>query len=296
VHNYESNQTENSSPPPIENENESLDLLPLSPNNPPWNSLVAFLVWVASVAFIVIIPSFFVLPYLLSQGVNFSDQSKVVEMAQNDPTTLLLNILGVIPAHILTLILAWLIVTRFKKFSFREMLGWRWNGFNFWNCLIILGGFYILAAVAGYFYPEQENDLLRILKSSRAAVYVVAFMATFTAPLVEEVVYRGILYSAFQRRFGVTYAVLLVTGLFALIHVPQYSTGLNPDFVTIFVICLISLVLTLIRVRTGNLLPCIVLHTVYNGSQAILMILQPYFEELSKKPGEHSAFFYYFFK
>jgi membrane protease YdiL (CAAX protease family) len=190
----------------------------------------------------------------------------------------LLNVLGVIPAHILTLILAWLIVTKFRKFSFRETLGWRWNGFNFWNCLIILGGFYILAAVAGHFYPEQENDLLRILKSSRTAVYVVAFMATFTAPLVEEVVYRGILYSAFQRTIGVPLSVLLVTFLFALVHVPQYY----PSYSTIFLICTLSLVLTLVRVRTGNLLPCVALHTVFNGTQSLLLILQPFIEDYIK--------------
>ena len=251
------------------------DLPPVSPNNPPWNSLVAFGVWVASVAFIIIVPSVFVFPYILSQGVDFSDQAKVVQMAQNDPNTLLLNILGVIPAHILTLALAWLVVTRAKKFSFRETLGWRWNGFSFWNCLIILGGFYIIAAVAGYFYPEQENDLLRILKSSRAAVYVVAFMATFTAPLVEEVVYRGILYSAFQRTVGVPLSILFVTFLFALVHVPQYY----PSYSTIFLICLLSLVLTLVRARTGNLLPCIALHTVFNGTQSLLLIVQPFIEK-----------------
>lgn len=275
VQNYEENQTENFSQSAIENHTtESIEIEPVSPNNPPWNSLMAFLVWLASVAFIIIIPSFLVLPYLLSQGVDFSDQTKVVEMAQNDPNTLLLNILGVIPAHILTLILAWLVVTKFKKHSFRETLGWRWNGFNFWNCLIILGGFYVLAAIAGYIYPEQENDLLRILKSSRAAVFVVAFMATFTAPLVEEVVYRGILYSAFQRTVGVPLAVLFVTFLFALVHVPQYY----PSYSTIFLICLLSLVLTLVRVRTNNLLPCIALHTVFNGTQSLMLILQPYIE------------------
>ncbi|HLM62191.1 MAG TPA: type II CAAX endopeptidase family protein [Pyrinomonadaceae bacterium] len=278
MQNYESNPIEEFPPSPVEKDASTPDLTPISPDNPPWNSLTAFLVWVASVAFIIIVPSFFVLPYILSRGVDFKDQSQMADLAKKDPTTLLLNVLGVIPAHILTLILAWLIVTKFRKFSFRETLGWRWNGFNFWNCLIILGGFYILAAVAGHFYPEQENDLLRILKSSRTAVYVVAFMATFTAPLVEEVVYRGILYSAFQRTIGVPLSVLLVTFLFALVHVPQYY----PSYSTIFLICLLSLVLTLVRVRTGNLLPCVALHTVFNGTQSLLLILQPFIEDYIK--------------
>jgi membrane protease YdiL (CAAX protease family) len=61
-------------------------------------------------------------------------------------------------------------------------------------------------------------------------------------------------------------------------------------------IVLLSLVLTLIRVWTGNLLPCIILHTVFNGSQSLLLLLQPYLEEMSKKPVEQAALFFNFFK
>ena len=112
---------------------------------------------------------------------------------------------------------------------------------------------------------------MRILRSSRSAVYIVAFVATFTAPFVEEVVYRGVLYSAFQRTMGVPTAFLLVTFLFAVVHVPQYY----PSYSTIFLLGLLSLILTSIRVKTGNLLPCIILHTVFNGLQSILLIIEP---------------------
>ncbi|MGI8786457.1 MAG: CPBP family intramembrane glutamic endopeptidase [Pyrinomonadaceae bacterium] len=247
------------------------DPLPVSPDNPPWNSWAALGVWALSVVFIILFPNLFLLPYLMTLKLNFADQVALVEFAKTDPTAVLLQITAIIPAHIFTLVLAWLVVTRFRKFSFRKTLGWRWNGFSVWNCLIILGGFYILAAIISYFSPEQENDLMRILQSSRTAVYVVAFLATFTAPLVEEVVYRGILYSAFQRAFGVPATVFFVTLLFAVVHVPQYY----PSYSTIFLICLLSLTLTLIRVRTKNLLPCIALHTAFNGTQSLLMILQP---------------------
>ncbi len=292
MHNYEPNQIENFPSPPIKKDILPSDLLPVSPNNPPWNSFTAFLVWLASVAFIVIVPSLLVLPYMFSQSIDFSDKSKLVEMSQTDPTILLISVLGVIPAHLLTLALAWLVVTNFRKFSFRETLGWNWDGFKFWHCLVILGGFYILAGIAAYYFPEQENDMLRILRSSRAAVYVVAFLATFTAPVVEEVIYRGVLYSAFQRTLGVPVAVLFVTMLFALVHVPQYY----PSYSTIFLICLLSLVLTLVRVYTKNLLPCIVLHMVFNGLQSLFLILEPYLPTNITNTPEPTASILYFFK
>jgi len=292
VQNYEPNQIENFPSAPIKKDVFPSDLLPFSPNNPPWNSLIAVLIWLASVAFIIIVPSFLVLPYILSQTVDLTDKTKLLEMSQTDPTVLLISVLGVIPAHLLTLTLAWLVITNYRKFSFREILGWNWGGFKFWHCLVILGGFYILAGIAAYYFPEQENDMLRILRSSRTAVYVVAFLATFTAPIVEEVVYRGVLYSAFQRTLGVPVAVLLVTILFALVHVPQYY----PSYSTIFLICLLSLVLTLVRVYTKNLLPCIALHMVFNGLQSLLLILEPYLPKSISNTPEPTALILHFFK
>ena len=131
--------------------------------------------------------------------------------------------------------------------------------------------------------------MTRILKSSRAAVFLVAFMATFTAPIVEEVIYRGILYSALQRTLGVGAAVVTVTLLFAIVHVPQYY----PSYSTILLLLLLSLVLTLVRVRTGNLLPCIVLHTIFNAVQSVLLIIEPYVKSVEPVVVEPAAIIFF---
>ena len=243
-----------------------------TPNNPPWNSGVAVGTWFASVLLIVLVPSLLLLPYVLSISGRYADNLELVEFIKTDPTAIILQIAAIIPAHILTILLAWSVVTRMRAFSFRETLGWRSGGMAWWHYVVIAGGFFVVASVVGNLFPEQENELIRILKSSRTAVYIVAFMATFTAPLVEEVVYRGILYSAFQRTFGVAFAIFSVTFLFVLVHVPQYY----PSFSTILLLTVLSLVLTLIRVRTDNLLPCIILHTIFNGIQSVVLVLEPY--------------------
>lgn len=195
-----------------------------------------------------------------------------MEFLQSDATAVLLSIIAIIPAHVLTLVLAWVVVTRLRSFSFREMLGWQWGNFSWWHYVLILAAFFVLAAVVGHFFPEQENSLLKILRSSRAAVFGVAFLATFSAPIVEEVVYRGVLYSPLQRAVGVPLAVLIVTSLFALVHVPQYW----PSFSTISLLTLLSLILTIVRVYSKNLLPCIVLHFIFNGIQSAALVLEPY--------------------
>lgn len=250
-----------------------------TPNNPPWNSWMAIVFWLISVFSIIIFPVFFLIPYFALNPITS------LENIQNDPTAIILNVLAVIPAHIFTIIVAWFIVTKNKKFSFKQTLGWSPDNFRWFYYILILVGFFAIAGVVNYFIPEQDNDLLRILRSSRTVVYVVAFLATFTAPLVEEVVYRGVLYSAIQRSIGVIGAISIVTALFALVHVPQYwgSPG------TIILICLLSLVLTLVRVSTGNLLPCIILHTIFNGIQSLFLVLQPFLPENIGGTSEQTA-------
>ena len=286
VQNQEQINIENS-PEVSQSKEQPLSKLIFSPNNPPWNSGVAILTWFVSVLLIAIVPTVGVLAYLASSGINITDSAKMTTAIQTDPNALLINVIAVIPAHILTLLLAWLVVTYGRQYSFREMLGWESGGFKILHLLGIVVGFFALAAILSNFIPEQENDFLKMLRSSREIVFVVAFMATFSAPIVEEVIYRGVLYSAFQRTFGVPIAIGLVTLLFAAVHVPQYY----PSFASIFMICLLSLVITLVRVKSNNLLPCIILHTIFNGIQSILLIAEPYLRQFTPENPQTSFFF-----
>jgi membrane protease YdiL (CAAX protease family) len=258
---------------------------PVGPNNPPWTSPVAFGVWILSVLLIVFVPMLFLIPYIFSASGGIIDQETVARIATSDPTGVLIQVAATLPVHLITLLAAWFVVTRNRSFSFTEMLGWRSGGMRWWHYLVILVGFFGLMIVVGSFFPEQENDLLRILKSSKWALYTVAFLAVVTAPLVEEVIYRGVLYSSFQRSVGKVGAIALITFLFALVHVPQYY----PSFSTILLLALLSLILTLVRVRTENLLPCVILHTIFNGLQSALLVAEPYVNVPGSIPVEKAA-------
>ena len=107
-----------------------------------------------------------------------------------------------------------------------------------------------------------------------------AFIATFTAPFIEEVIYRGVLYSAFQRAWGIPAAFILTTLLFSVVHVPQYY----PSYSTIFLLTVLSMTLTAIRVKTDNLLPCVILHTLFHGIQSTLLILEPVMRSAVQEP------------
>jgi len=257
----------------------------ITPNNPPWNGWVASAVWFLSVLAIIIFPIFFIIPYVLL------NKQISLESFATDSTAIFLNLIAIVPAHLFTLAVAWFVVTKNNKFSIKDTLGLSSGGFRWWYYPVILIAFFAVAAVVSYFIPDGDNELLKILRSSRMAVFAVVILATFTAPLVEEVVYRGVLYSAFQRSVGVTGAVVIVTFMFAAVHVPQYwgSPG------TILLICLLSLLLTLIRVKTDNLLPCIIMHTIFNGIQSIVLVIEPYLPKPEPTLPEQAAFIIKFF-
>lgn len=252
-----------------------------TPNDPPWNVPVAIGVWLLSVAFVLAIPMLFVAPYVIKEGINFNDKERLRTFLFSDPTAVVLQLAPIILAHGLTLLIAWFVVTRFNTYSFRQTLGWTMNGFKIWHGVAITLGFYTLAIALTNLLGDVDNEFEMLIKNSRSAVYLVAFFATFTAPLVEEVVYRGLLYSAFRRSFGLVLAIILPTLLFTAVHVPQYSLDANPDFATLISLLLLSLTLTLIRARTDSLLPCIVLHTIFNGIQSALLLAEPYLRSLA---------------
>jgi len=289
VQNEEFNPNEYSAPVLYEKIDSPSEIIVPTPNDPPWNGWMALGVWLLSVLFILVFPLIFVLPYMLAQNVSLADKTQLAEFLTQDKTVILLQLLSVIPAHIFTLLVAWAVATNLRKYSFKQTLGWEWGGFKIWYAFVITAAFFVLAIGFKSIFPEQENEMDKILKSSQAAVFLVAFFATFTAPLVEEVVYRGILYSALQRRFGVILSVSFVTLLFAAVHIPQYSNNSVPDYGTITILILLSLVLTTVRMATDNLLPCIVLHTVFNGIQSALLIAQPYLEKYAKQTEEAPA-------
>ncbi len=249
--------------------------VPPDPNDPSWNIPAALFVLAASYLFLFVLQTAFIVPYAFHKNMLASGGAALKQFLLTDKIALLLIILSVFPAHLLTIAVAWAVVTRFGKRPFWAALGWSWSSnFGFWKsvgaALVLLAlGLSIAKAIGG-----GETDVEKIISSSTAALYATAFLATFTAPLVEEIVYRGVLYPTLQRRIGVLWAIIGVAALFASVHILQYSNNLG----VIAAVGLLSLALTVIRAFTGKLLPCFVIHMIFNGIQSAGSVLLPYLE------------------
>jgi membrane protease YdiL (CAAX protease family) len=249
-----------------------------------WEALMALGLWLLSIVLIVLLPNMVALPYILSRY-------KGAELAQQkwmtDPKVLLLSVLGLIPAHLITFGLAWVIVTRKGKRPFWRTLNWSFSpSFGFTACAVLAVALYFAGAVlAKLIGGDATTDIEVLVNSSTATRITLAVLAVATGPLVEEIVYRGVLYSALEKTIGVWWTVASVSFLFAFVHVFQYRNNLG----VITVIALLSVSLTLTRALTGRLLPCFIIHLIFNGIQSLLIVFQPYLEQLEKNSGQKTG-------
>ena len=249
----------------------------VSPNNPPWGIFAAVGTWLMSVVLLVLVPGICVLPYL---AYKYKGVATTGETLLADRTYIFLVVFSWLPAHLLTLALIWAVASRLGKISIKQVFGWSWGPkFRLGTSIGLAVLLFFLTLLLMSWLGGQETDLDRLLKSSRATAVMLAIIAVGTAPLVEEMIYRGLLYSAFQRVMGRWGAVAAVTAMFAGLHVVQYW----PNGAAIFSISLLSLVLTMVRAQTGQLLPCFVVHLVFNGIQSVLIIIEPYIRLLFEK-------------
>ena len=131
---------------------------------------------------------------------------------------------------------------------------WRAAGIS---ALVIFVVFVVTAVVAQFGNADDEQGLIpESFDSSRAAQFAAyAAVVVIVAPVVEELLFRGVGY-ALLAPFGQTAAILLTGLAFALVH------GLLIGFA---VIASFAVGLAYLRARTSSLYPCIILHASFNA-------------------------------
>lgn len=243
------------------------------PNKPPWSLGTALGVWVVSVLLSLMLPGVAMIVYLL-----VFDQPLLKEALRggaSPPLTapvILFSLGSTFIAHLVILAISWQVVTGGGQRPFRATLGWGWHTQFKWIHAIGLALFMLLLGkLFEKVLPHGETDFEQLLRLGLAVRVGVAILAVLTAPIVEEVVYRGILYTALESRAGDVTSIVVVALLFGVVHMPQYQGS----WAAIAAVLALSLVLTLLRAATGKLLPCVATHFVFNGIQAVALLVQP---------------------
>ncbi len=256
-----------------------MDIATGVPGEPRWavwlDLLKAFGVWVGSIILLLAVQLAFALPYLAYRWVTTGPPE--IEDLTTDKGLAFLSIVSVLPAHLLTLGMIWLVVTQGRKVPFWPTINFHWpksisSGTGVIICTLIAMVLFVIGATATSYWGGQRTQLDALVESSIPARMATAFIAVFTAPLVEELIYRGVLYSALHRALGTAIAVGVVSLLFAGVHVFQYIDNIA----VIAVITLLSFTLTLVRAKTGSVLAPFVIHLVFNAIQSVIIVLAPF--------------------
>lgn len=92
-----------------------------------------------------------------------------------------------------------------------------------------------------------------------------AFLAILLAPLVEEVLFRGILYPAIKQRGHPRLALWGTSLVFALMHA---------NMATFIPLTFLALLLVFLYERTGNLLAPMLTHSLFNAANFIALLYQ----------------------
>lgn len=234
-----------------------------------WSVPQAFFNWGASIGFALLTPLLFLLVYggIVDMGI-------FAKLKNGELTApiMLLQLVGTFGGQVLSLLLSWGIVTGMGKRSFSEALGLSWpQNFKLWHALVLGVGMFALSALLMSLLPRHETDMDKFLKFGIVVRVVLALVATIGAPIQEEIVYRGVLYTALEKSIGMRGSVIVVSLLFWGVHVAQYWQSLA----TLVAVLLLSFTLTALRAWGGKVLPCVATHLFFNGIQGLLIVFVP---------------------
>ena len=242
------------------------------PDNPHWELVGGVCIWLLSFA----LPQVAPIPHLFTAhklGRLVIPTPQDYSNGNIDVRFIIASLIWTLVIHLIMIAACWAVVTKFGRLPFFASLGWGWGGISagMWVLLVIaiLGFVYSINIFLPYILPDtQTTPFAHLLKASATARYLVVIVAVLTAPFVEELIYRGMLYSGLRSRLQAPICVVIVSLVFVIVHMQQYWGAWS----SLIGLTTLSFCMTLVRAKTKSLLPCVVIHQV-NNSIAGLAIL-----------------------
>jgi membrane protease YdiL (CAAX protease family) len=127
---------------------------------------------------------------------------------------------------------------------------------------LIVGGLFlaITVQILSQFFPGPESPLEKRLTTS-VSIIAFAVFGTFFAPFLEEIIFRGFIFTALADIEGAKAAVPLTALLFAIPHAHQ----LWGNWSALLLIFGVGYVLTMVRDRFDSVVASSIVHTSYNA-------------------------------
>ncbi|HUD45352.1 MAG TPA: type II CAAX endopeptidase family protein [Candidatus Baltobacteraceae bacterium] len=152
---------------------------------------------------------------------------------------------------------------------------------------ILVGAFFLPAAFALQFFSGKLMELAHQTPEPQAAVQALqdptlslaskllfGAAAIILAPLAEEAVFRGILYTTIKQQGYPRLALWGTSGVFAAMHANE---------ATFLPLLIFALILVYLYETFGNLLAPIVAHSLFNAANFLILLFQDQFNHLLDK-------------
>ena len=192
------------------------------------------------------------------------DSSGGSDVASHEKLTIAISV-GIYSALSVVVVLAarlragslWRDLVAWRRFDPLHGAGWVW-AVAFLMLLYSFGADAVITRLS-----PQFKDLVHMPQGTRWVVLFV-LLASLFAPIAEELLFRGWLYTSLRASFGVSVAVLVSSALFGLAHwegTHLYALAVFP----------VGLGLAYVRERTGSIAASICVHGFYNGVASALL-------------------------
>lgn len=141
--------------------------------------------------------------------------------------------------------------------------------------LLIFGLIIVLSLIVSLFLPEPaSNEGAETAMANPAIIPAMIVMMFLVVGPCEEILYRGVVQGRLRETLSPAPAIVIASGVFALIHVIALGGGgLTGRLVTVGILFFPALVFGIVYEYTGNLVVPALLHSIHNSVLLTLLYL-----------------------
>ena len=126
--------------------------------------------------------------------------------------------------------------------------------------LLLIFPLWIIAAamffLVSYFGFDTTSPIISLLNSaSKSGKFLIFTISVFVAPIVEEIVFRRVIFTFINRLFGVIPGLLITSFVFSILH---------GGIVQIVPLMILGIVLQVLYLKHKSLYPSVLLHLIHN--------------------------------
>ncbi|MEI3612699.1 CPBP family intramembrane glutamic endopeptidase [Pseudogracilibacillus sp. SO30301A] len=206
----------------------------------------------------------FVAWLILSTETLFNGAGRIFDKLFSSPV--IADYMGAIVIHLVQLIIVGVFVLSkhqisWENFGFRSISKQNMKKLFIWSIIgLILNATFLSLTALMWSGEASKTDTIQ-----STGFFLSIVMVAIIAPIVEEIVFRGVIYKYFRVKLGVPIAILLNGFLFGISHAPSWELVLNAAVMGVF--------FAYIYERSGTLWIPIIVHGITNATVTTLFFL-----------------------